>query len=227
VSVPSLDNSSSSISAPLYRVWAIVALRPRRSVLSVWASMTSHGGIILSYIVGAVLFFCAGIASEFFAPDVLEYWSGAVDRFVPSMRLEATLLPASVVVLKYIAVIFVVLCATTFVLPRQWGSSGTRFYAQLRTWGLAQPAIACSILVATLLRLGVALGTFLRPDLTMGPIGRITILHAPLPLLTLEVWYFSLLSGSALSDGTSTGVWKARCGAIGAILLTLLAFRFF
>lgn len=226
MNVPSLGNSSSSISAPISRVWAIVALRPSRSMLSVWASLTSHGEIILSYVAGAVLFFFVGIASEFFAPDVLEYWSGAVDRFVPSMQLEATLLPASMVMLKYITVIFVILCTTTFALPRQWGSYGTRLYAQSRTWGLVQPAIACAILVATLIRLGVALGTFLRPDLTMGPIGRITILHDPLPLLTFEVWYFAVLSGSALSDGTSTGVWKARFVSICAIVLTLFAFRF-
>lgn len=75
MNVPSLDNFSPLINAPMYRVWALVALRPRRSMLSVWASMTSHGGILVSYAVGVVFFFFAGIASEFFAPDVLEYWS--------------------------------------------------------------------------------------------------------------------------------------------------------
>lgn len=142
------------------------------------------------------------------------------------MRLAAALLPASMVMLKYITIISVILCATTFVLPRQWGGYGTRLYAQVRTWGLVQPAIVCLILVATLIRLGVAVGTFYRPDLTMGPIGNATILHAPLPLLTVESWYFCLLSGSALSDGSSTGAWKARFVAIGAIVLTLFAFRF-
>jgi hypothetical protein len=88
-----------------------------------------------------------------------------------------------------------------------------------------QPAIGVTVLAVSVLRTGAAFGAYIFPQIAGAAPIQWILGRLPMVLLFYEVWYFGILVGVALSDGSPQGKRVTRLVATVAVLATIFALR--
>jgi hypothetical protein len=202
--------------------WIAIALHPSRSLVVTWASFASIIWIIASFLLATCLFVLAGVAANFRNAGILEYLPGFADQFV-AHRASATVTLSYPI--RYLLTTTIVMGACACFLPRSWGSLALRLHVALRCWALVQPAIGVIVLTVSVIRTGAALGAFIFPQIAGAAPIQWIFGRLPIVLLFYEVWYFAILVGVALSDGSTRGKRVARLVAALMVITVILAFR--
>jgi hypothetical protein len=180
--------------------WIAIALHPSRSLVSTWASFASMIWIIASFLLATGLFVLAGVAANFRNAGILEYLPGFANQFV-AHRVSATV-PLSYPI-RYLLTTTIVMSACACFLPRSWGPLALRLHVALRCWALVQPAIGVIVLTVSVIRTGAAFGAYIFPQIAGAAPIQYILGRLPIVLLFYEVWYFAVLVGVALSDGSA------------------------
>jgi len=206
----------------LLNAWVAVALHPSRSLVVVWATFASVGWIIASFLLATCLFVLAGVAANFRNAGILEYLPGFADQFVAHRASAAITLSYPI---RYLLTTNLVMGACACFLPQSWGPLALRLHLALRCWALVQPAIGVVVLAVSLIRTGASLGAYIFPQIAGAAPIQWFLDPLPMALLFYEVWYFGILVGVALSDGSPRGKRVARLVATVAVLATIFVLR--